>query len=61
MNAFNELIGLLVSYMLLPLQNVAFEPDETEVMGEIILYIFYTQALMDLAVIGLLAGYDVFK
>lgn len=58
LNTFNELIGLLVSYMLLPLQDVAYSPDDNEVMGNIILYIFYVQALLDLTVIALIAGYD---
>ena len=58
LNAFNELIGLFVSYMLLPLQDVAYNPDDNEVMGNIILYIFYVQALLDLTVIALIAGYD---
>ena len=51
MNTFNELIGLIAGYLLLPLQNMEYDPEEHYEMAEFAVYTFYVSAIVNLLVI----------
>ena len=51
LNNFNEGLILLVSYLLLPLQDIAYDPDQQFQMGEATVYTLYLAAAINLCVI----------
>eukprot|EP00353_Schmidingerella_taraikaensis_P002382 CAMPEP_0185597776 /NCGR_PEP_ID=MMETSP0434-20130131/81580_1 /TAXON_ID=626734 ORGANISM="Favella taraikaensis, Strain Fe Narragansett Bay" /NCGR_SAMPLE_ID=MMETSP0434 /ASSEMBLY_ACC=CAM_ASM_000379 /LENGTH=105 /DNA_ID=CAMNT_0028226589 /DNA_START=1109 /DNA_END=1426 /DNA_ORIENTATION=- len=61
LNIFNELIGLLASYFLLPLQDYEYDPDQHYEMGFFVVYIFYFSGITNVAIIIGLGLIDFFK
>jgi len=54
LSTFNELICLLVSYFLLPLQNKAHDPEEHYQIGYLTVYTLYFSAVVNLIMISVL-------
>ena len=51
LNLINEVIGLLASYMILPLQNMEYDPEVHYEMAYYTIYIFYASGAINLIVI----------
>ena len=51
LNLFNEVISLLASYIMLPLQNMEYDPEEHYEMAYFTIYIFYASGVINLIVI----------
>ena len=51
LNLINEMIGLLASYMILPLQNMEYDPEVHYEMAYYTIYIFYASGAINLTVI----------
>ena len=61
LNAFNEAGGLIVCYLLLPLQDVSYDPDEKEQIGDFSYYCFWISGAINVTVIIGLGIFDFYK
>ena len=61
LNIFNELIGLLASYIILPLQDNNYTPDSQVEIGEFAVYVFYFSGATNLIIIAILAIYNLIR
>ena len=57
LNIFNEMIGLLASYCLLPLQDSKYDPQMHYTMGWFTVWIFYFSGACNVISISVLAVY----
>ena len=57
LNVFNELIGLLASYCLLPLQDSKYDPEMHYTMGWFTVFIFYFSGICNVVSIAVIASY----
>ena len=61
LNIFNELIGLIVSYIILQMQDKYYDPDSHYEIGEYCVYVFYVSGATNTVIIFSLAGIDFFR
>ena len=59
LNIFNEFIGLILSYHILPLQDLYYNPDDHSQIGEIVVYICYISGAVNVTIIFGLAAYGI--
>ena len=61
LNIFNEFVGLMVSYVILPLQDNYYDPDSHAEIGKVAIYIFYLCGATNVTIIFGLAAYDIYR
>ena len=58
LSMFNETMGLLISYLLLPLQDLKFEPSTHDIMGRLIWYTLLLSGFFNGLTVGLVSLVD---
>jgi len=58
LNIFNELIAVLISYVLLALQDVGYDPEQQEEIGEYIVQLINLQAVVNAGTVVLVMVLD---
>lgn len=61
LNVFNEAGGLIICYLLLPLQDVSYDPEERDTIGDFSYYCFFISGVINVTVIIGLGVLDFYK